>query len=98
MPSTVQTDTDPAVTPQSCPSWCVTNHFRFDDRIGEVQACHFSDDAVFGSEGTGRRLRVDLGCNPDGTSFEVCVVDADTRAGLYTTGVRPRSTDAASRC
>jgi len=60
MPSTVQTDTDPAATPQSCPSWCTTDHVRFDARIGEVEKCHFSDEAVFVSQRTDRRRRVAL--------------------------------------
>ena len=66
MPSTVQTDTNPAAAPQSCPSWCVTNHFRFDDRLGEVDQCHSSAWAAFG-DGTAR-FRVDLGSNPEAGS------------------------------
>ena len=48
-------------------SWCVTNHYRLDDRIsGEVDASHSSAWATFG-DGTAR-FQVDLGSNPEAGS------------------------------
>ena len=64
--STVQTDTVPAAAPQSCPSWCAANHYRFDNRISEVDASHSSAWAASG-DGTAR-FRVDLGSNPEAGS------------------------------